>query len=161
MLGARIPELYPRWLCANTLALNITGDAATGYVYFRESSGEYCSSAASRQTSSCVRLLAALRSCAINNTYVSTRAAARNAIETDLERPKEALAVESSADSLMIPEENEDRCRVCVRGLKTNSSIVATTQTSSESLLKFAYALLQALVHSRHRHFATSGFGNS
>ena len=99
-----------------------------------------------RQNSSCVRLLAALRSCAINNTYVSVRAAARHAIETDLERyPKEApRVVESSADSLMIPEENEDRCRAACEVLKTNSSIVATTQTSSESLLKFAYALLQA-----------------
>ena len=145
MLGARIPELYPRWLVYEYTRIKHHWRRAQA-VYFRESSGEYCSSAASRQTSSCVRLLAALRSCAINNTYVSTRAAARNAIETDLERyPKEApRVVESSADSLMIPEENEDRCRAACEVLKTNSSIVATTQTSSESLLKFAYALLQA-----------------
>jgi len=145
MLGAKIPELYPRWLVYEYTRIKHHWRRAQA-VYFRESSGEYCSSALSRQNSSCVRLLAALRSCAINNTYVSVRAAARNAIETDLERyPKEApRVVESSADSLMIPEENEDRCRAACEVLKTNSSIVATTQTSSESLLKFTYALLQA-----------------
>lgn len=145
MLGAKIPELYPRWLVYEYTRIKHHWRRAQA-VYFRESSGEYCSSAVLRQNSSCVRLLAALRSCAINNTYVSVRAAARHAIETDLERyPKEApRVVESSADSLMIPEENEDRCRAACEVLKTNSSIVATTQTSSESLLKFAYALLQA-----------------
>ena len=145
MLGAKIPELYPRWMVYEYTRIKHHWRRAQA-VYFRESSGEYCSSAVLRQNSSCVRLLAALRSCAINNTYVSVRAAARHAIETDLERyPKEApRVVESSADSLMIPEENEDRCRAACEVLKTNSSLVATTQTSSESLLKFAYRLLQA-----------------
>ena len=112
MLGAKIPELYPRWLVYEYTRIKHHWRRAQA-VYFRESSGEYCSSAVVRHISSCVRLLAALRSCAINNTYVSVRAAARHAIETDLERyPKEApRVVESSADSLMIPEENEDRCR--------------------------------------------------
>jgi len=142
-LGEKIPELYPRWLVYEYARIKHHWRRAQA-VYFRESSGEYCRENA--QNASCVRLLAALRSCAINNTYVSVRAAARSAIETDLERyQKEApRIVDASAESLMIPEENEDRCRAACEVLKTNSSIIATTQTSSESLLKFAYALLRA-----------------